>query len=651
MKKEIENRVKELTELLNRWSFEYYSSNESSVSDAVFDQHLNELIKIETENPELKLPNSPTSRVGGIVNEKFNKINHVHPMLSLENAFNHQDIVKFMNNVYVESNNEVDFVIEPKIDGLSISVIYENSELKYAVTRGDGITGEEVTTNVRTIKDIPLFIDEKYKDLIIEVRGEIYIDINDFQEINKNLDKKFSNPRNAASGSVRNLDSSVAANRKLKAFMYNIPNPQVLGLKTQTECLDWLNQNNFKVSNLIKTFKSSTDIFNYIDEITTKRETLNYEIDGLVMKLNQIQYYDNLGSTSKYPKWAVAYKFPANIVATKILDIELNVGRTGKISYIAKLEPILLDGSLISYATLHNFEFIKTKNIKINSTIEIYKAGDVIPYVKNVVEKNEDKDLQEFPEPTNCPSCGTKLTRLDGIQDIFCVNKLCKEKIKRNIEYFVSRKIMNIEGMSYAIISKLFDNDIIASEWDLYKLKNKKEQVFNLDINIKEKSFSNLVNAIEKSKEVSLERLVASLAIKNIGYSTAKILAKKYKTLEKLSQATYEELIAIHIIGEITANDILEYFSNEEWNNTYQKIKESGINTLLIEDKSDDYEQLKEISQKTEYEKYKNKVIVITGSFSISRDKIKNILEDIYNCKVTNSVTKKTNYLLAGKDG
>ncbi|MGL4950892.1 MAG: NAD-dependent DNA ligase LigA [Mycoplasma sp.] len=651
MNTNIKLKIKELTEKLNAWSYEYYVSNTPSVEDAVFDATLRELIELENQYPDLRDTNSPTMRVGGIVSSKFNKVKHQHPMLSLDNAFNSTDILRFANNIYDEADANIDFVIEPKIDGLSISVIYENAKLKCAVTRGDGVIGEDVTTNVKTIKDIPLIIDEKYKDLIIEVRGEIYIDKKDFNELNKNLDKKFSNPRNAAAGSIRNLDSSIAASRNLKAFMYNLPNPVQLGLSTQTECLNWLKSNGFKVSDLSKCFNNVEDINEYILDITDIRGDLSFDIDGLVIKLNQIKYYDNLGNTSKFPKWAIAYKFPANIVVTKIIDIILNVGRTGKISYIAKLEPIQLDGSIISFATLHNYEFIKTKNIKIGSNIEIYKAGDVIPYVKGIVDSNTQTNLIEFSKPTLCPSCNSTLVLFEGIQDLYCVNKQCEEKKKRNIEYFTSRNIMNIEGLSYAIISKLYDSKLISTEWDLYSIKNKKEEIIDLNINIKDKSFNNLINAIETSRNVSLERIIASFGIKNVGATTAKLLAKKFKDLNSLSKATYEELVSLHVIGEITANEIIKYFKSEEWLITKSKIEEFNINTIYIEEKKANQDKLLEISNLEQNQVYKNKTFVITGTFSIPRDAIKSILEDLYNCKVSNSVTKKTDYLLAGNDG
>ncbi|MGL4948722.1 MAG: NAD-dependent DNA ligase LigA [Mycoplasma sp.] len=646
-----EKRIKELIEKINQWSYEYYALDNSTVTDFEFDKHLNELKELETLYPEFKSVDSPTVRVGGIVSSKFEKIKHIHPMLSLDNAFNEDDLERFITNVYNEASIETDFIVEPKIDGLSISVIYENSKLKYAVTRGDGVIGEDVTNNVKTIRDIPLYISDKYKDILVEVRGEIYIDINDFNSLNSKLEKKFANPRNVASGTIRNLDSSVAAERKLKAFMYNIPNPQSLNLETQFECLEWLKENNFRVSPLVEKAKSLEEVVDYVERVTKVRDGLTYEIDGLVIKLNQIKYYDNLGYTSKFPKWAIAYKFPANIVSTKIIDIELNVGRTGKVSYIAILEPVLLDGSMISAATLHNYEFIRTKNIMINSYINIYKAGDVIPYVKGLDESKDSSNLLQFPKPTKCPSCNYELHKFDGIQDLYCINSQCAEKIKRNIEYFASRNIMNIEGLSYAIISKFYDNNLIKNQWDLYSIKDKENEIYNLNLNIKEKSFKNLTNAIELSKGVSLECVIAALGIKYVGKSTAKLLAKKFKTLENFFNVQYEELISIHIVGEITANEIMNYLDSSNANEDFENIKKYNINTSFIEQQIDGHEDLISWSKRPENANIHNKTVVITGTFSIPREKIKTILETIYNCKVTNSVTKKTDFLIVGSDG
>ncbi len=647
IKKEIES----LKNQLNEWNYEYYAKNNPSVSDAVYDNTMQRLIALENEYPQFKTKDSPTQRVGGYVSDKFNKIKHFNPMLSLDNIFDYQGLEKFVKTIDDELNTQYDFVVEPKIDGLSISVVYENCKLKYAATRGDGVTGEDVTANVLTIKDIPLFISEEYKDQIVEVRGEVYLSKSDFEKINAGLDKKFANCRNAAAGSLRNLDSKITAQRNLRAFMYYIPEAKKMGLQTQQECIDWLNKNNFIVSPIIKHKSNVDEIWKYIEEITKIRDSLEYDIDGIVIKLNQINQYDNVGYTSKFPKWAIAYKFPAQIVSTKLLDVFVNVGRTGKITYTAELEPIALDGSIISAASLHNYDFITSKNIMINNYVKIYKAGDVIPYVFDVDNSKPRENLKKFEKPTQCPSCHGPLTTYEGIVDLFCENPHCKEKIKRNIEYFVSRDVMGIDGVSYAIIDKLYETNLIQSEWDLYNLKDRKEEVLALDLKIKDKMFNNIVTAIEKSKSNSLERLICALGIKNIGINTAKIIAKHYKTYENFMNATYEDLITINIIGEKTASEIVEFFASDKAKEIYSRINAIGINKEYIVSGIDNYDQYLEVSKNEANQKYFNKTFVITGTFSMNRNLIKHILEDIYHAKVTNSVTKKTDYLLAGEDG
>ncbi len=648
---DIKKQIEALKQQLNQWNYEYYAQNNPSVDDAVYDTTMQKLIALEKGYPEYKTPDSPTQRVGGFVNDKFQKIKHFNPMLSLDNIFDYDGLVKFVNTIDQELTTDYDFVVEPKIDGLSISVVYENCKLKYAATRGDGVTGEDVTANVLTIKDIPLFISEEYKDQIVEVRGEVYLAKADFEKINSELDKKFANCRNAAAGTLRNLDTSITAKRNLRAFMYYIPESKQLGLNTQQECIDWLHKNKFVVSPIIKHKKTVDDIWNYIQEITSIRSTLEYDIDGIVIKLNQINQYDNVGYTSKFPKWAIAYKFPAQIVSTKLLDIDVNVGRTGKITYTAKLEPVSLDGSIISAATLHNYDFITSKNIKINDYVKIYKAGDVIPYVFDVDSDKPQQDLIEFNKPTECPSCHSKLVSYEGIVDLFCTNEECPEKIKRNIEYFVSRDVMNIDGVSYAIIDKLYQNNIIKSEWDLYDIAKHKETIFSLRLNIKDKMFNNMLTAIEKSKSNSLERLICALAIKNIGINTAKIIAKHFKTYENFMQASYEELLTINIIGEKTAKEIVEFFHSDKAKEIYERINTIGLNKSYVVEGMDNYEHYLNIAQQESNQRYYNKTMVITGTFSMNRNQIKQILEDIYHCKVTNSVTKNTDYLLAGEDG
>lgn len=647
---EIEIKIKNLIDKLNQWNHEYYALASPSVPDSVFDATMKQLIELEKTYPQFKTSSSPSLRVGGYVSDKFNKIKHKIPMLSLANAFDNYEINKFCNDVYKEADSEINFVVEPKIDGLSISLIYENSKLIKAITRGDGAVGEDVTSNVLTIKNIPLYISDQYKDMQLEIRGEIYISIDDFNHLNKDLTKPFSNPRNAAAGSIRNLDSTITASRNLKSFFYYIPNAKEIGLQTQYECIEWLKKNKFSVSPLIKCVPDFEGIIDQIEYITTIRNQLPYEIDGIVIKLNQIKYYDNLGSTSKFPKWAIAYKFPANIVSTKLLSIETTVGRTGKIGYIAHIEPIQLDGSIIRAATLHNYDFIKNKNIKINSYIKLYKAGDVIPYVLDVDNEKSIDEMFEFPIPTNCPSCESKLFSSEQLVDQFCQNPQCCEKILRQIEYFVSRDIMNIEGISYSVIDKLYKIKVIKNEWDLFELKNHYDEIIAADINIKDKSFDNFIKSINKAKKNSLERIIAALTIKGVGFNTAKLLAKKYKTIDNLLNVSYQNLIENHVVGDKTATELVTFLNSPKTIALINRIKSLGINTTYLSERIENKDHMLEVAQKPENLKYHNAVFVITGSFSIQRNIIVTILEDIYNCKITNTVTKKTNFILLGTD-
>lgn len=649
--KEIEKRINKLINQLDLWNYEYYALANPGVEDSVFDKTMQELILLETTYPQFKTNTSPSLRVGGYISDKFKKIKHTIPMLSLGNAFDNYEINKFCNDVYKESSDEVNFVVEPKIDGLSISLIYENSKLTKAVTRGDGAVGEDVTTNVLTIKNIPLYISEQYKHMQIEIRGEIYISNEDFMELNKGLAKPFANPRNAAAGSIRNLDSTITASRNLKSFFYYIPNAKQMGLQTQFECIEWLKKNNFSVSDLITCVPDCEAIINQIEHITMIRNELPFDIDGIVIKLNQIKYYDNLGSTSKFPKWAIAYKFPANIASSKLLSIEPTVGRTGKIGYIAHIEPISLDGSIIQAASLHNYDFIKKKNIKINAYIKLYKAGDVIPYVLDVDNQKIVDDAYTYPFPTSCPSCGSQLVSSVELVDQFCKNPNCEEKILRQIEYFVSRDIMNIEGMSYSIIEKLHKIKVIKNEWDLFELYKYHNEIITSDINVRQKSFDNFIRSVEKAKNNSLERIVAALTIKGVGYNTSKLLAKKYKTIDNLLSVTYENLMENKVVGDKTAIEIVAFFTNPKNIELVNRIKSLGINTNYLTEELNNKNHMLEVAQKSENLKYHNSSFVISGSFSISRNLIVTILEDIYNCKITNTVTKKTNFLLLGADG
>ncbi len=665
-RKNAENNLSELKQKLKQYEYEYYVLDKPSVTDYEYDQYLKSLITIEKEYPDLITKDSPSHRVGGEIASKFNKVKHLNPMMSLGNIFNIEGLNKFNSDMLknVASNKILSYVVEPKIDGLGISLIYENSYLSRAVTRGDGVFGEDVTSNVKTIKSIPLKIDDKYRNNVIEIRGEIYLSKSDFININESLDglKRFANPRNAAAGTLRNLDSSIVASRNLKAYLYYIPEATKINIHTQYEAILWLKKNGFSTAKIIFHAETLDMVKEEIEHLSSLRNDLPYQIDGIVIKVNEFELYDEIGYTSKFPKWAIAYKFPATIACTKLLDIITTVGRTGRISYVAKLEPVLLDGSTISAATLHNAEFISEKNIMINDDIKIYKAGDVIPYVMGVADIKKRSDNQvTWIAPTLCPRCHQILIKPEGEVDQRCVNEDCPARIIGNLIYYCSRVAMNVEGLSNSIITKLYEANIITTIPDIYKIEQKSYDIINGNFLIKEKSFRKLVNAINITKQNSCERLLTGLGIRHIGNNVAKVLAKHFKSIDAVRLATYEELISVNEIGDKMANSIIKYFSNSNNLEVIKELKNLGVNSeykqvldsqILDQIGLFDNESNKKIVKISEdNKKFINKSFVITGSFSISRTMIKQILEEVYLCKVSSTITKKTDFLLAGLNG
>ncbi|MDE5651538.1 MAG: NAD-dependent DNA ligase LigA, partial [Ureaplasma sp.] len=495
---EIEKQINELRSQLQQWNYEYYVLDAPTVSDAIYDKTMNKLIELENLYPKFQSQDSPSCKVGGYVYEKFEKVRHLAPVLSLANAFNESELEKFDNNI-CNFTNDYNYVVEPKIDGLSISLIYENCVLKYALTRGDGEFGENVTNNIKTISTIPIYLSSKYQNMTIEVRGEVYMTKENFQLLNENLEenqKPFANPRNAAAGSLRNLDSSITQKRKLDAFFYYIPNSKQLNLNTQSECLEWLKENKFLTSPIIKTVRNIKDVWQQINELSKIRDSLPYVIDGVVVKLNQTKWYEDIGYTAKSPKWAIAYKFPAELGLTQLINISCNVGRTGKITYVGELNPIKIDGSLISRVTLNNYEYIEKKDIRINDWVYLYKSGDVIPYLDYVdLLKRTDKCLP-FQPAILCPSCNSILKKFPPEVDQFCLNKECKTKIIKSISYFCERDCMNIRGVNEKIITKLYENHFIHSIIDLYKLEEKREEIIKSNLKIKDKMIDNILLGI-----------------------------------------------------------------------------------------------------------------------------------------------------------
>ena len=630
----MKERVKELVNILNEANYNYYILDNPTITDQEYDNYMRELINLENEYPEFKLADSPTGRVGNEVVSAFNKVTHEKPMLSLSNVFNEEEIILFDERLK-KDNIKPEYVCELKIDGLSVSLLYEKGVLKRAATRGDGVTGEDITHNVKTIKSVPLKIKEP---IDIEVRGEIYMSKKSFNELNeereKNGENLFANPRNAAAGSVRQLDSKIAAKRKLDCFIYHLPNPEDYNIKTHAESLEFMknlgfvvNKNNRKVANL-------KELLNYINEWTENRNTLPYEIDGIVIKLNDLSDQTKAGFTTKYPKWATAYKFPAELVLTKLKDIKMTVGRTGQVTPNAILEPVILMGSTISKATLHNEDYIKMKDIRIGDTVAIRKAGDVIPRVEKVILDRRTGTEQEFVVPDTCPICGSKLTKVDAAY--YCTNLNCDAKMIEKLIHFASRDAMNIEGFGDSIVEDFYNMDYLKSIDAFYNLKQYKNELMLLE-GFGTKSIENLLNSIEKSKENSLEKLLFGLGIRHVGAKGAKVLAKNFKNIDTLMNASYDDLIAINDIGEIIAESVIEYFKNEENIELIKKLKEYNLNMNYL-------------GITIENEQFNGKTFVLTGSLeSITRDKATEMIE-ANGGKVSSSVSKKTSALIVGSD-
>ena len=630
---DLTKRVEELTRILNEANYNYYVLDNPTITDQEYDKYMRELINIEAEHPEFASPNSPTNRVGGEVIDKFEKIVHARPMLSLANVFNEDEIRDFDAKIKKEGFIP-EYVCEYKIDGLSVALIYENGKLVRGVTRGDGVTGEDITHNVKTIKSIPLSLP---KAIDIEVRGEIFMNKSTLKKINEQRQKEgkplLQNVRNAAAGSIRQLDSKVTAKRELDNFIYYLPEPEKYGIKTHIEALNFMKSLGFKVNPANKLVSDITGILDFIAEITEKRNKLPYEIDGVVIKVNNIVMQEKLGYTAKYPKWATAYKFPAEEVLTKLTDIIFTVGRTGRVTPNAVLEPVIVMGSTIKRATLHNEDYVLSKHLMIGDTVAIRKAGDVIPEV--VEAKFERRTGKEIPFKMihECPMCHSKLEKIAGQTDYYCKNPDCPKRNIESIIHYVSRDAMNIEGLGDEIIEELYNLGFVKNITDLYFLKDKKKAIMEFD-GYGEKSLNKIIENIENSKNNSLERLLYGLGIKEIGTKTAKLLASEFSTMDMLIGATKEELESIRDIGSITAKSVVEYFANHR--NLIEELKNIGINMTY----KGKYTKTNEIVT--------DKKFVITGTITgYSRNEIKDKLES-FNARVSTSVSKSTDIVIVG---
>ena len=628
------DRIDELINIINKASYEYYVLDNPSITDQEYDDAYTELQRLENSYPELKRDDSPTLRVGGEAIDKFEKVTHASPMLSFDDIFNEEEIMLFDERIR-KTISKPEYTLEPKMDGLSGSLIYENGVLVRAATRGDGITGEDITVNVKTIKSVPLRLT---KDINIEVRGEIYMSKLSFERANreriKNNEKEFANPRNAAAGSVRQLDSKITAKRNLDFMAYFIPNPEDYGIKTQEESIKFLKElgfvTNIKLNGLAK---NSKDIINYVHDLNNKREELPYEIDGVVLKVDSLEDEKKLGMTSRVPRWGIAYKFPAQEVLTTLNEIKFTVGRTGKITPNAIFNPVHVAGSLISKATLHNEDYCIEKDVRVGDIISVRKAGDVIPEVVEVkLDRRKDNSIP-FKMIETCPICNTKLIKKDAMH--FCTNDDCPSRKIEGLEHFVSRDAMYIEGFGERIVEDFYNMGFLTKIEDFYHLYKHKDELMTME-GFGEKSVNNLLDAITESKKNSLERLIFGLGIRHVGKKTAKILANYFGEMDKFMKADYDLLKNIPDVGDIIAKSITEYFSKEENINLINNLKELNVNMNYLGEKVDNSN-----------EKIYGKTFVITGTLSESRDHYKEKLESL-GANVTGSVTSKTDYVLVG---
>lgn len=637
-KEDIKLQIDNLIDKINYHSDKYYNQDTPEISDFEYDMLMKELIKLEAENPEFKRVDSPSNRVGGMALDKFDQVTHKNPMLSLSNAYSAEDLRDFDRRVREMTDGDVEYVVEFKIDGLSVGITYENGEFKSAATRGNGVIGEDISKNAMTIKSIPLKIDDKRE---IIVRGEVYISKENFEKVNEYQEEHdlqvFANPRNLAAGSLRQLDSKLTAKRPLDIFVFNLENINELdGIDTHSDSLEYLKKLGFSVSENYKICKSIDEVIEFIEYWTENRGSLKFDIDGMVVKVNNIEQRNEMGFTAKSPRWAIAYKFPAERKKSKILDIEVEVGRTGTITPTAILEPVRLAGTSVSRATLHNEDFIREKDIKLFDHVIVQKAGDIIPQIVEVVKEDRTGDEKDFVMPSVCPECGEPTVRLEGEAAVKCINISCPAQIRRGMIHFVSREAMDIDGMGESIITLFLKEGLIKDVSDIYYLK--KEQIVPLE-RMGEKSADNLIKAIEKSKSNDLWRLINGLGIRFVGVKGAKILASNFSSLDEIMNADVERLQQLEEFGSIMSESVVKFFREEQNLAVIQKLKDAGVNTEAGEDKSEGIPQL-----------FEGMKIVLTGTLpTLKRNQAKEIIE-LRGGKATSSVSKSTTFVLAGEE-
>ncbi|KRQ87538.1 DNA ligase [Caloramator mitchellensis] len=631
---DIRKRIEDLRELIEYHNHKYYVEDSPEISDFEYDNLMRELKKLEEQHPEFKSPNSPTERVGGKPLKEFNQVVHSVPMLSLQDVFSFEEL-RDWNNRVVSAVGEVEYVVELKIDGLSVSILYENGELIRAATRGDGNVGEDVTLNIKTIKSLPLRIKDNN---LLEVRGEVYMPKKEFERLNEEREilelSLFANPRNAAAGSLRQLDPKITAQRKLDLFIFNIQRYGGDELKTHKDALEYLKDLGFKVSPVRFVSSDIEEVIEKIKELGETRGDLPYDIDGIVIKVNELQKREILGQTAKTPRWAVAYKYPAEKKKTKLKDIVLQVGRTGAITPTAILEPVRIAGTVVSRATLHNEDYIKEKDIRIGDSVIIQKAGEIIPEVLEVVFDDRDGSEIEFTMPNICPECGATAVREDGEAVLRCTNISCPAQIKRSIVHFASRDAMNIEGLGPQIVNLLIENNIIKDAADLYFIKA--DELESLP-RMGKKSASKLVEAIQNSKNNDIDKFVFGLGIRYVGLKSAKNLTRYFKSVENIMNAGIEELTQVEEIGSTIARSIYDFFREEHNIKLIEKFKSAGVNFKLIQQEDSTNKILE------------GKTVVVTGTLeNYTRDEIQYLIEKLGG-KVSGSVSKKTSFVIVGE--
>ncbi len=631
----IEKRIKELTELLDYHSKRYYVDDDPEISDFEYDKMLRELEILEDEHPEYRSPLSPTQRVGGKALDKFETVTHKVVMESLQDAFSEEEVYDFDRKVR-EKVSDFDYVVEHKIDGLSVSLEYENGDFVRGSTRGDGTVGEDVTQNLKTIKSIPMHLSEKVPYL--EVRGEVYIPRETFKKINELREEReeptFANPRNAAAGSLRQLDPKIAAERGMKIFVFNIQQIEGKEITTHLEGLRYLRKLGFTTILNDETFADIESAFERVREIGEQRGALPFDIDGAVIKVNDLSKRRLLGSTAKFPRWAIAYKYPPEQKETKILDILVQVGRTGVLTPLAVLEPVRVAGSLVSRATLHNQDYIDEKDIKIGDSVIIQKAGDIIPEILEVKKDKRTGVEIAFKIPDKCPACGSRVVREEGEAAYRCTSSVCPAQTMRNIIHFVSRDAMDIDGLGEAIIAQFLENKLISSAADLYYLKA--EQIEPLE-KMGKKSAENLIIAVENSKQKPLSCLITALGIRFVGSKASKLIAKSVKSMDKLLTITADELLTIDEIGDAMAKSVVDYFSKPQNVDFVEKLRAANVNFTEPEEELQDT-------------RFSGMTFVLTGTLSnFTRNEASEIIES-FGGKTSSSVSKKTTYVLAGEE-